>query len=263
MIDSHCHLDFDVFDQDREQVLADARASGVTGFLLPGTQSKRFSRLQSLASSQPDIYYSLGFHPYFLDNSFDYCENSFREILTTHLDAKCAAKLVAIGEIGLDYVINISQDLQRDVFNMQLAMAKEFQLPVVLHHRKSHNDLIKLLKEAKFEYGGVVHAFSGSAYEAKSYVDLGIKLGVGGTITYERANKTKQALKNVGLDNLLLETDSPDMPLNGYQGRRNEPSRVVDVAAHLAALYECSVDEVARKTDDNFVKVFKVLPFCS
>lgn len=263
MIDSHCHLDFDVFDQDRERVLADARASGVTGFLLPGTQSKRFSRLKCFALSQPDVYYSLGFHPYFLDASTDYGATSFREILTTHLNSSSANRLVAIGEIGLDYVINISQELQRDVFKMQLLMAKEFQLPVVLHHRKSHNDLIRLLKEAKFEYGGVVHAFSGSVYEAETYVDLGMTLGVGGTITYERANKTKQALKTVGLGNLLLETDSPDMPLNGYQGRRNEPSRVVDVAAHLAALYECSVDKVARQTDDNFVKVFKVSPFCA
>lgn len=263
MIDSHCHLDFDVFDQDREQVLANARASGVTGFLLLGTQSKRFSRLKRLALSQPDVYYSLGFHPYFLDTSIDYRATSFREILATHLNSSSANRLVAIGEMGLDYVINISHELQRDVFKMQLVMAKEFQLPVILHHRKSHNDLIKLLKEAKFEYGGVVHAFSGSVYEAKTYVDLGMKLGVGGTITYERANKTKQALKTVGLDNLLLETDSPDMPLNGYQGRRNEPSRVVGVAAHLAALYECSVDKVARQTDDNFVEVFKVPTFCS
>lgn len=263
MIDSHCHLNFGVFDQDREQVLAEARDAGITGFLVPGTELKGFANIQRFALAQPDVYYALGYHPYFLNNRCDYSQRTFRDTLVEHLESLSASKLLAVGEIGLDYHIQIDHELQRNVFQMQLAIANEFGLPVILHHRKSHNDLIKLLKDTKFTQGGVLHAFSGSAYEAQSYVDLGLKLGVGGTITYDRAHKTKQALKTVGVGALLLETDSPDMPLKGFQGMRNEPSKVINVATELSNLLEHSVDEIEKQTNCNFVDVFKVQPFCS
>lgn len=197
------------------------------------------------------LAFALGIHPYFLSAFEPEQLDQLKDLLRQHRDS-----VLAVGEIGLDFALETPQGLQEDVFVAQLALAEAFDLPVVLHHRKSHNALIRLLKQHRVSRGGVVHAFSGSLYEAQTYIDMGFKLGIGGTITYERAGKTREVVSQVPLEALLLETDSPDMPLSGFQGRRNEPSQVALVAQSLADLRGMSLESVTTQTDRNFHALF-------
>lgn len=252
MIDSHCHLDFPEFDCDRDAVWQAARRKGLTGLLIPGTEARYFSRIQAVAQHCEDIYYGLGLHPWFLTSEHQY----HLTLLQDALQASCDdTKRVALGEIGLDFAIDIEPKVQMRVFEQQLEMAQQFSLPVIVHHRKSHNDIIRLLQQYP-SVKGVIHAFSGSAQVAQSYVQLGFKLGIGGTITYERSEKTRKAIKAIGLQHLLLETDAPAMPLSGYQGQRNSPEKLVLVAQALAQLLEVGPDTISSQTTSNFKELF-------
>jgi TatD DNase family protein len=204
----------------------------------------------------PELVLALGVHPHFLSDSRDISLQALDTIL-----AENKHEIVAVGEIGLDFHLSkqsggASESLQQTIFEKQLILATRYELPVIVHHRQSHNQIIRTLKNVNFEQGGVIHAFSGSAQEAQSYIDMGFLLGVGGTITYERASKTRQTINDVKLEHLLLETDSPDMPLQGYQGQRNSPVRVVEIARHLAALKSISIEQVSQQTDENFRRLF-------
>lgn len=252
MIDSHCHLDFAEFDADRPQVWRNAQAKGLTGLLLPGTQASRFSHLQSIAQQQAGFYYALGLHPWFLNEQSSADLEALEQLLQ---DTQSDPKRIAIGETGLDFHIAVEPALQLRVFEQHLTLAQHFNLPVIVHHRKSHNDILRLLKRYP-DVTGVIHAFSGSSYEAENYVKAGFMLGVGGTITYERANKTRNALLAVGLEHLLLETDAPSMPLHGKQGLRNSPEHLPEIAAVLATLFNQDVDSISRQTTDNFERLF-------
>ncbi|BDX07210.1 TatD family hydrolase [Planctobacterium marinum] len=252
MIDSHCHLDFPEFDHDRDAVWQVARQKGLSGLLIPGTEVRYFSRVQAVAQQYDDIYYGLGLHPWFLTSDHQHQLTLLQDALRASSDDK---KCVALGEIGLDFAIAVEPEVQMSVFEQQLELAQQFSLPVIVHHRKSHNDIIRILK-AYPDLKGVVHAFSGSAHVAQSYVKMGFKLGIGGTITYERSEKTRKAIKAVGVQHLLLETDAPTMPLSGYQGQRNEPEKVVLVAQVLAKLLEVDVDTISSQTTSNFKELF-------
>ena len=258
MIDSHCHLDFDDFDDDREAVIQACLDKNIHTVLVPGVSPKHWHKQLSLCRQYSALQPALGIHPYFLS---DYNEQWLQQ-LALALD-EFQHTLVAVGEIGLDYYLSKQPDgpsklLQQSVFEKQLILAEHYQLPVIIHHRQSHNDIIRILKNSQFEQRGVVHAFSGSKQEAQSYIDRGFLLGVGGTITYERAVKTRDTIREIPLEYLLLETDAPDMPLFGYQGQRNSPERVANVAACLAKLKQVSVQEVSRQTEQNFYQLFTV-----
>lgn len=257
MIDSHCHFDFPDFDSDRTAEHAKASALGVKRLLVPGVSIEHFARQITLQQKFKNVDLAFGLHPYFLSlKSIDHLAQ-VEQFITEQLSRSVGAP-VAVGEIGLDYAIQTAPEYQKRVFEVQLQMAQNVNLPVILHHRKSHNDIIATLKKHKFTCGGVVHAFSGSTEVAKQYIDMGFYLGVGGTITYARANKTRQALENLGLAHLLLETDAPDMPLFGHQGQRNAPSHIPEIAANLAQLLETSIEQVEATTDKNYVTLFKV-----
>lgn len=252
MIDSHCHLNFAQFDADRERVIQDSINAGVTGCLLPGVVRKDWDSLFAVRDMWPVSQVALGLHPCFSDQHHpdDLAQLSARlKILGDHV--------CAVGEIGLDFSPAYNHPSQIGYFLAQLDIAHEVKLPVVLHHRQSHNALIQHIKANKFQFGGVVHAFSGSYQTAKTYVDMGFCLGIGGTITYPRANKTLDAVKKVGLEHLLLETDAPDMPMNGKQGQRNSPINLPKIAFALAQLLDCSVQIVANTTTANFYRVFE------
>lgn len=258
MIDSHCHLDFDDFDSDREQVISACLSKNITNILIPGVSPKHWDKQIALCHKHQELILALGIHPYFLTD----CEEQSLQRLDNVL-ADNKGSVVAVGEIGLDFHLSKQVDgpsevLQQSVFEKQLALAENYKLPVIVHHRQSHNHIIRLLKASKFEQGGVIHAFSGSRQEAESYIDMGFLLGVGGMITYERASKTRQTICGVGLEHLLLETDSPDMPLSGFQGQRNNPIKVVDVAQSLAELKGISAQQVSEQTDKNFHRIFSV-----
>lgn len=251
MIDSHCHLDFETFEQDLGAVLTRARRAGVKRFLIPGTTPSGWKRQTILSRNNPDIDVAYGLHPYFLEN------DNRRELkaLSDHL-SHCDVKPIAIGEIGLDAVVDIPESEQVAVLDQQLHIAKECHLPVILHHRKTHHLLLERLKAAKFEHGGVIHAFSGSQQVAQEYIERGFLLGVGGTITYARASKTRDTFTQVPLTSLLLETDSPDMPMSGRQGMRNEPAYLEQVLSCLSELRETDEKKLIDATSANYFRLF-------
>lgn len=251
MIDSHCHLDFDDFADDISEVLGRARKQGVTRFLIPGTTSPGWQRQCELQARHANIDIAFGLHPYFLQP-----DNNHALALLEQQLASSSQQPVAVGEIGLDATVDVSEQEQIAVLDRQLALAKEAGLPVILHHRKTHHLLLARLKAIKFDQGGVIHAFSGSEEVAHAYQDHGFLLGIGGTITYQRASKTRATVAAAPDSALLLETDCPDMPVCGYQGMRNEPVRVTDVAAELAALRGCTVSDIATVTTANYQRLF-------
>jgi TatD DNase family protein len=231
LIDSHCHLDFSCFDHDRVEVLNNCKKLLVDIIVIPGTQASHWQKQIELCDFYPQLRFALGLHPYFL-NSFE-LDHLFQ---LTNLLNQHQNKVLALGEIGLDSHIDVDWKLQIQVFEQQLMIAKEYVLPVILHHRNSHNELIRILKKNNFTQGGIVHAFSGSLQEAHTYIDLGFKIGIGGGITYSRANKTRKTITQLPLSSLVLETDAPDMPLMGRQGKRNSPEYLPEILESLLAL---------------------------
>lgn len=251
MIDSHCHLDLGAFADDIDEVLQRATNAGVSRLLIPGTTPTGWQRQRYLASQYPQIDIAFGLHPYFLapDNTVALAELALQ---LSDLPASCKA----LGEMGLDAVVEVPLDVQQQVLLHQLSLANECSLPVILHHRKTHHLLLSALKQSRFLHGGVVHAFSGSRDVASAYIDAGFKLGIGGIITYPRAQKTRQTVKDIALEHVLLETDAPDMPLAGYQGQRNEPAQIKLIANELAVLKGMDVAEVEKVTTANYYACF-------
>lgn len=246
LIDSHCHLDFECFDHDRKQVIERCKRLGIDRIIIPGTQADAWQKQISLCENHPQLRFALGLHPYFLNAYRASHLEKLRTCLTNYSD-----KVVGLGEIGLDGVVDVDWSLQVSVFTQQLHIATEQNLPIILHHRETHNELIRILKKGKFTQGGIVHAFSGSLQQALSYIDLGFKVGVGGGITYQRANKTREAIKRLPLSSLVLETDSPDMPLMGRQGERNSPEYLPDIFKTLLALRDENKDELMLACTNN------------
>jgi len=250
LIDSHCHLDFADFNSDRLEVLARAKAKGVTHFLVPGIGAHNWSAVLALASQHQGVYAALGIHPYFLADM----EAGDLHLLDNCLTA--ANNVVAVGEFGLDKMVDFPFEQQWQICQQQLWLAKQHNLPVILHCRKAHNELIQLLQQVKLPRGGVLHGFSGSRELGMQYIKLGFKLGIGGVITYPRAAKTRQAVSELPLASLLLETDSPDMPISGEQGRRNEPANMTKVLKVLAKLRGEPEKVIAQASFSSFCELF-------
>lgn len=256
MIDSHCHIDLPAFDADRADVLNACKVANIEKILVPGLSIEQFSHLLKLSSNFPQqIDIALGCHPYFLKalskKDSEDLKNALFELGFEHKD-----KIVAVGECGLDGSLELSMAYQEKILGWHIDLACAIEKPLVLHHQKSHNQLIRLLKLKRYALGGVIHAFSGSHELANTYINMGFKLGVGGTITYPRAVKTIATIKNVALEHLLIETDSPDMPLKGCQGQRNTPLQARVVAKALAQLKGISLEEVEKQSTDTYHKLF-------
>lgn len=253
LFDTHCHLDFAAFADDFSAHLQAANESGVMRFLAPATGPENWQRLQQLSAEYPTLFIALGFHPYFLSHSvLDDIDKLDRQL------AQRPSQCVAVGECGLDFAIPTCATLQESFLLAQIELAQQYQLPLILHCRKAHNRLLQLLKQARFAYGGVLHGFSGSYQQAMQFVDLGFKIGVGGTITYPRANKTRTAIAQLPLDALVLETDAPDMPLMGYQGEINHPKRVsqiFDVLLQLRSEDKQTVAKIVWKTSNSLFNI--------
>ena len=251
MIDSHCHLDLPEFEPDWQDVLNSAVSKGVERILIPGTTVSGWQRQQNMAADNAQLDVAFGLHPYFFPDEPDNALAALRQQLQT-----TTIKPVAIGEIGIDCAIDTPVKAQQALFEAQLEMASEQSLPVILHHRRSHHLLLESIKRSRFTQGGVIHAFSGSEQVARQYIDAGFKLGIGGTITYSRAQKTRQTVANIPLQHLLLETDAPDMPMSGRQGARNEPQFIGEVVAALADLHGITPEAVIEQTTANYFALF-------
>ena len=231
-VDTHCHFDFPPFTGDEAQSIAKAAEAGVQAIIVPAVEAAYFSRVLDLSTQHPALYAALGLHPIVIERHLDEHIESLDEVVQTAGD-----KLVAIGEIGLDLYREDPQfERQQTILDAQLRLAKRHDLPVILHSRRTHDKLAMHLKRIDLPRRGVVHGFSGSLQQAQRFIELGYKIGVGGTITYPRASKTRDVMAQLPLSALLLETDAPDMPLNGFQGQPNRPEQVARVFDALCEL---------------------------
>lgn len=241
-IDTHCHFDFPPFTGDETASLSQAAQAGVEKIIVPATEASRFDTVLSLASQHAPLYAALGLHPGVIEKHDD----RSLEALASALASK-PEKLIAVGEIGLDLYREDPQfERQQRLLDAQLQLAKQYDLPVILHSRRTHDKLAMHLKRHALPRTGVVHGFSGSLQQAVRIVELGYKIGVGGTITYPRASKTRAVMAQLPLSALVLETDAPDMPLNGYQGQPNRPERVAQVFHELCTLRDESPADIAE-----------------
>lgn len=252
-IDSHCHLDFSCFDDSLPELLLACKEQEINAFLVPGTTAKSWPNVAALAQKYREIKVAFGLHPYFLEGS----DPSHLELLKVYLsDDRC--KPVAVGEIGLDKWPGMPDyEMQKRIFSAQLELAQTLNFPIIVHARKSEDDLLKILRQQRFTNGGVVHAFNGSLEQAKRFIGLGFVLGIGGTVTYPRAKKAKRVLQALADQDYVLETDAPDMPLYGYQGQVNTPERILLVAQEVAALRKQHLTQIAH---DSCVNLQRVLP---
>lgn len=255
LCDSHCHLDFEQFDSIRDQVLLESYRVGVRDIVIPGVEARYWKRLNQLCINPsqhdfPRLWASLGLHPCFIDKH----QLDDLVLLEQQLTQEKANKgrVVAIGEIGLDFWMpNGDRASQLVLFGEQLMLAQQFDLPVLLHARKSHDQVLKQLRRIKLKRGGIVHAFSGSPQQAEQYVALGFKLGVGGAVTYPRATKLRSTIKLMGAEHWVLETDAPDMPLHGLQGRINRPDNLPVILQALTGIFELSEQQLLVQLRQN------------
>jgi TatD DNase family protein len=250
LFDTHCHFDFPVFDPDRDDLLADAAKVGVKKILIPGVSRETWPRLYQLARKHRTLVPAYGLHPYFLS---EHKQQDIDQLADWARRPEC----VAVGECGLDWAM-AQPDKARQIalFEGQLELAKSLQKPIILHVRKAHPEVLQRLKQSRPEAGGVVHAFSGSLGLAEDYIRRGFKLGIGGVITYPRAHRTRETVSRLPLTSMLLETDAPDMPLSGEQGRRNTPQRVAWVFRQLCQLRTEPPAQIAAKIWDNSCRLF-------
>ncbi|WIO73898.1 TatD family hydrolase [Porticoccaceae bacterium LTM1] len=255
LIDSHCHFDFPEFDPDRASLWARCMASGISKLVIPSVEPSRCNALFKITEQLTGIYGAAGLHPWWIATWLK------EHIDPAKLDEQLAEFLqlpncVAVGECGVDGLIDAPLERQQPLFEQQLKLACEYNLPVIVHVRKAHNQVLETLKKYRPSRGGVIHGFSGSAELGDSYWKMGFRLGIGGTITYVRAHKTRQAVQQLPLEALLLETDAPDMPLSGKQGKPNSPLYLPEVAECLAALRGESLENIAQITTENSLTLF-------
>ncbi|PJG58254.1 TatD family hydrolase [Aeromonas cavernicola] len=253
LIDSHCHLDFAVFDPQREALLQQWRRLGVCHMVVPAIGEVNWAKVMALAEVHQGISYSLGVHPWYVGDQSSNAMANLRQ----HLAARPAG-LVAVGECGLDLRSQVPQAGQIEWFEAQIGMAIEHQLPLIVHSVRANDTVAKMLRRAKPPCGGVIHAFSGSLQQAQAFWQLGFRLGVGGVISYERANKTREALRAMPLEALVLETDAPDMPLQGQQGAINTPAALLPLVTLLAELRDEPIMDVAKVLCDSTRQLFQL-----
>jgi TatD DNase family protein len=249
LIDAHCHLDFPDFDADREEVFSRARAAGVGRFVVPGTTRARWPDVLALGE-RDDVDVCLGLHPYFIEEHHDEDLDALEEALEEH------PEVVALGECGIDARFEESRDTQWHYFDAQLRIAKARELPVVIHCVHANDKVVKRLRQLDLPQGGLLHAFAGSPEQARKFLDLGFTIGLGGAVTFDRAKRLHRAVKSLPDDGYVLETDSPDMPLAGHQGERNEPARVAGVCRVVADLRGESVERVAEASTATARRLF-------
>ncbi|MET0334994.1 MAG: TatD family hydrolase [Rhizobacter sp.] len=251
-IDTHCHLDAPEFTSDRDAVVARARAAGVALQVLPAVARSNFDTVRELAHRH-GLAYALGIHPLCVNDAAESDLAALRDALAEHRDDP---RLVAVGEIGLDHFVpGLDQAKAQHFYVAQLKLAHEAGLPVLLHVRRSADALLKHLRRIPVQ--GIAHAFNGSDQQARTFIDLGFKLGFGGAMTFDRALQIRRLAQEVPVESMVLETDAPDIPPHwlyrtageradgGPQGR-NEPAQLPRIAATLAELRSLSLDEVAE-----------------
>jgi len=253
LIDSHCHLYLGSWSKNLDAVLARAEEQGVGKYICPGIDIESSWRSLSIAQNHKNVFAAAGIHPHDAKNSpIDYMDQ-LRDILTQ-------PKIVALGEIGLDYYRNMSDaETQRIIFKKQLQLAKEMDLPVIIHNRNSDDDIIQILRQVK-PVRGVAHCFSSDLTTAKILLDLGFYISFAGNLTYKNSNLSEVA-KEIPLDRLLIETDAPYLSPIPYRGKENEPSRIKLIAEKLAECKGVPYKTIETATQNNAEQLFNLSKF--
>ncbi|OIQ98472.1 putative deoxyribonuclease YjjV [mine drainage metagenome] len=250
-IDTHCHLDAAEFGNTQTSVVRNAVTAGVNRMVVPSVARSNFDTVRQLCAHQPNCSPAYGIHPMYTDDATPGDLDTLRDFLRQH-------EVVAVGEIGLDFFIqHYDQARQEHFFVEQLKLARDFDLPVLLHIRRAQDTILKHLRQIKV-HGGIAHAFNGSRQQADEFIKLGFKLGFGGAMTYSRATRLRELAATLPLDSIVLETDAPDIPPDFLErGLPNEPRYLPRIAATLAELRVMPLKDIARITSEN---VLSVLP---
>lgn len=242
--DAHCHLTKEFYD-NLDEVLDKCKKVGVTRYIANSTDYDSSLEVLELVKKYDNVYGAIGLHPEDVDKDFDY------KILEKAINND---KIVAIGEIGLDYHYDgYNKDKEIEAFREQLKFAEAHNIPVIVHSRDATQDTLDILKEYKVT--GLIHSFSGSLEVAKEYVKRGFLLGINGVITFKNC-KIKDVYKNIPLENIVLETDSPFLTPVPYRGEKNDPSHIIDIAKFVSELYGISMEELEKVTNENIDRVF-------
>ncbi len=253
LFDSHSHLDDKAFDDDRAEMIARAREIGVDYILNPAVDMQTSHAAIKLADEYEFIYAAIGFHPH---DAKDFSDEALAELreLAKH------PKVMAIGEIGLDFHYdNSPRDIQREVFKTQIHLAKELNLPIIIHARDADGEVFDMLKtEGAFETGVLMHCYSGSPELAQRYVKEGAYISIAGPVTFKNNKKTPAVIKCVPLERLMVETDAPYLTPVPFRGKRNEPARVIHTCEKLAEIKDISLEEAAAATKANALKFFRI-----
>ena len=249
LIDSHVHTDDKRLNNDRTAVLSAARSVNVVAQIVPAISQRLWPRVKAVCSDQDDLFACYGLHPCFHDEH----QHSHIEDLALWIGRE---RPVGIGECGLDYQIaGADKAHQQHLFAAQLALAREFNLPIVIHARKAVEDVIRMIRSSG-HYRGMVHSFNGSTQQANRLIELGYKLSFGGAVTFERARRLRELVATLPLEALLLETDAPDQPDALHTGQRNEPAYLADVWRAISSLREEDAASVAKATTQNAIELF-------
>lgn len=256
LFDTHCHLDDQRFDKDRETILQEMEAQGMMPCAVIGADLATSRACMALAKTRPWLYFAAGVHPH---DAKDYSESVQKELLVMMRDEKC----VAWGEIGLDYYYDHSpRDVQREVFAKQLDAAASLSKPVVFHVRDAHEDVLCMLRERRGQLpSGVLHCFSGSVEQAKLYLDMGFYISLAGPVTFSNARNLHAVAAYVPIDRLMIETDSPYLSPEPVRGHRNDPRNVAHIARRVAELRNMPYSELCEKTRANGMRLFAIPEF--
>lgn len=249
LVDSHVHLDDDAFAHDRDAVLERARQAGVEAMVIPAVDKSSWPRIKALCASHVELHPAYGLHPGFLAHHAP----ADVDALSSWLNE---SHPVAVGEIGLDFHLEaLDRNLQREYFARQLQLAREHDLPVIVHARGALEEVTLTLRRCG-GLRGVVHSFSGSEQQARQLWELGFHLGIGGPVTYERAQRLRRIVTRMPIEYLLLESDAPDQPDAAHRGQRNEPARIAGVLDCIAALRGEPAVDIASATSANARRLF-------
>ncbi len=252
LIDTHCHLDAAEFDADRNAVLARAFAAGVAAIVVPAITRSNFDAVRALAGVDARIVYALGIHPLFVGQARDEDLVHLRERVAASIGD---ARLVAIGEIGLDFFVEgVDRSRQQHFLGEQLRIARDFELPVVLHVRRAHDLVLAQLRRVR-PLTGIAHAFNASVQQARQFLDLGFALGFGGAMTYDRALRIRRLAAELPSHAHVLETDAPDIPPEWIAHERNEPAEIARIADAFAQLRRIARPQAIAQTAGNALRV--------
>lgn len=249
-IDSHAHIQIDQFNSDRDAVLQRALDVGVSHILIIGIDLETSQKAVELAEKHDNLYATVGMHPHSATDLTSGILSTFRDLLVH-------PKVIALGEIGLDYYRNLSpHKIQKDAFEKQLDLAEEMQKPIIIHNRDAYTDILPILEKRRTKISGVLHCFTGDVELMHRSIEIGFHIGIGGIVTYPNARDLQDVAREVPMERLLIETDCPWLTPQFRRGKRNEPSYVPAIAEKIAELRNITSEEIGEITTNNFNTLF-------